>query len=369
MKVCIATGIYPPDIGGPATFAAILKKELPSRGHDVSVVIYSRISKKIPRGIRHLIYFFSVLRASRSADMILALDPVSAGLPAFFAARILRKKFFIRIVGDYAWEQGMQRFGITDLLDDFLGKKYGFCVELLRKIQCMVVGAAKKVIVPSLYLQEVIGKWGIPKEKITIVPNSVEPMLALSRDEAREKLGLSKTETVLLSVGRMVPWKGFEMLILMIDTIQKQCPCKLIIVGDGPQRGALEALRDRLKLHNIVIFRGAVSKEVLATHMVACDIFLLNTAYEGFSHQIIEAMATKMPVITTRAGGNAELVQDGVNALVVPYNNVRVWHEAVMSLVGDTKTAKRIAEEGYKKSAQYTRARTIDEFCAALEIS
>ena len=65
----------------------------------------------------------------RNADIIFAQDPVSVGFPAACAAKILRKKFLLKIVGDYAWEQGMQRFGISDLIDEFQRKKYGFAVE------------------------------------------------------------------------------------------------------------------------------------------------------------------------------------------------------------------------------------------------
>ena len=61
-----------------------------------------------------------------------ALDPVSVGLPASLAALVLGKKFILRVAGDYAWEQGRQRFGVTDELDEFQLKKYGWRVERLR---------------------------------------------------------------------------------------------------------------------------------------------------------------------------------------------------------------------------------------------
>jgi len=69
--------------------------------------------------LRHFWYFIQCLRLSRRADIIFAQDPISAGLPALLAAKILNRKFFIRVAGDYAWEQSVNRFGVRDSIDDF----------------------------------------------------------------------------------------------------------------------------------------------------------------------------------------------------------------------------------------------------------
>ena len=134
MKILVATGLYPPEGGGPATYAKVLFDELPQKGVETTVLPFSRV-RKYPPIVRHIVYFFLCLRESKGASIIYALDPVSVGLPASLAAFVTRKKFAVKIVGDYAWEQGMQRFGVTALLDDFLKKKsFPFFVQVLRSI-------------------------------------------------------------------------------------------------------------------------------------------------------------------------------------------------------------------------------------------
>ncbi len=108
MRLLIATPLYPPDVGGPATYAKILEETLPSRGIAVTVVSFGSV-RHLPSGVRHLRYFLNVLSVARKADIVLALDPVSVGLPALLAVRLLRKRFAVKVVGDFAWEQYMQR--------------------------------------------------------------------------------------------------------------------------------------------------------------------------------------------------------------------------------------------------------------------
>src|SRR3989344_2133170 len=103
VKILIATPFSTPDIGGPATYSATLSRELPKRGVDVCIVSFRDV-RWLPRGIRHLVYFFKCLWSGRGADVIYAQDPFSVGFPALAAARVLRKKFLLKIVGDYAWE-------------------------------------------------------------------------------------------------------------------------------------------------------------------------------------------------------------------------------------------------------------------------
>src|SRR3989344_1930156 len=119
MKLVIATPLYPPEIGGPATYAEILMRELPKRGVEVELVKFSDV-RHLPKIIRHYFYYRRVLEAARGADAVFALDPVSTGLPAMRAAKKAGKPFAVKIVGDYAWEQGVQRFGVTLDLDEFV---------------------------------------------------------------------------------------------------------------------------------------------------------------------------------------------------------------------------------------------------------
>src|SRR6185437_4520018 len=134
MKLLLATPLFPPDSGGPSTYAKMLVDELPKRGIEVVLVKFGDV-RHLPPGIRHFAYFWKCVYHSFSADVIYALDPVSVGLPAALAAISMRKKFLVRIPGDYAWEQGRQRYGVAEELDEFQHKIYSRKVEKLRSIQ------------------------------------------------------------------------------------------------------------------------------------------------------------------------------------------------------------------------------------------
>jgi|SRR3989344_3459666 len=361
MRIVIATGIFPPDIGGPATYSKLLAEELIKHGHKITIVTYgeheSRIRnyesggqnknlqivfRSLPKSIRHLLYFWKILRYGYNADVIYAQDAVSAGFPAMVAAWILGKRFFLKVVGDHAWEQGMQRFGVSDLLDDFLAKKYGIRIALLRFFQMRTAKRAEKIVVPSTYLKSVVERWGISSERIMVIPNAISlPNIIPTKEEARRMLGLDGF--VLVTIGRLVPWKGFQMLVELMPKLCEVIPnVKLVIIGSGPEERNLQLTTYNLQLP--VTFTGAIPKEKLLQYLAAADVFLLNTSYEGFSHQLIEAMAIGVPVITTHAGGNKELVRDGENALVAEYNNPESWKDGILRLYGDEALRQKFQE-------------------------
>ena len=381
MRIVIATGIFPPDIGGPATYSKLLAEELSKRGHEVVVVTYgstvSREKDKIQdtkykiqiisqgylKGLKHIAYCWQVFKVGKHADVIYAQDAVSAGLPAALAAILLRKKFFIKIVGDHAWEQGMQRFGVTDLLDEFLTKKYGFAVTVLHRVQAFVASRAKRIIVPSEYLKSVVMRWGIPTVKITVIPNAISvTRTVVSKKEARRQLGLDQNNSILISVGRLVPWKGFSMLVELMSRLQVKIPhVKLIIAGDGPERKNIESEIAKHALKDIVVLTDSLPKEELGVYLAASDIFCLNTAYEGFSHQLIEAMAAGIPIIATNAGGNNEILRDGENALVATYNDLVDWEEKIFQLYQDHELSNRLSYNSKSLVEQYSIERMMEK--------
>ncbi len=325
MKILIATGIYPPDIGGPATYSKLLFEEFKKRGQEVEAVVFSKFLG-FPRGIRHLIYFWKVLRAARKHDVILTTDSISAGLPVHLAAWISRRPYILKIGGDYVWEQGVQRWGVHELLDEFLNKKYGFKIELMRKLQAHVAKNATKIIAPSKYLAEVAEKWGVRKENIVVIYNKIASPILLSRSEARAKLGVKENEIILFSFGRDVPWKGFQMLREIMPEIKKEFPKARLVAGE-------------------------VSREERDLWLASADIFLQNTGYEGFPHQILEVMSAGLPIITTPAGGNREVAQDGKNAILVPYNEKNAWIGAILRLLRDEAPRQKLSA-GAKLRAQ-----------------
>src|SRR3989338_88783 len=346
-KILIATGIFPPEIGGPASYGLAIAKTL-AESCVVSVVTYSakkhrkadkelpflvaRVSKKIPKILRHLVFFLTVLRLAKNSDSVFALNAVSAGVPAMLAARFFKKKFYVKIVGDYAWEMAINHRKTILLMDDFQKARKTGRIGLLHKLQVWTCKHAERVIVPSQYLADVVWGWGIGKNKIVVVYNGVDfKPINISREEARKKIGIHGN--IILSVGRLVPWKGFRMLIKIMPqlTAINQFFC-LVIVGSGPDQKTLEAMVKNLRLSRKVFLVGQKTREELALYLAAAEMFVLDTGYEGFSHQILEVISAGVPVITTAVGGNKEIVRQGENGFMVKYNDEFNLIEAIKTL-------------------------------------
>jgi glycosyltransferase involved in cell wall biosynthesis len=362
MKLVIATPLYPPDIGGPATYAKTLEEELRKRDIAVSVVSFHAV-RHLPKGLSHLVYTVKLFRALYGADMLLALDPVSVGFPAALMALVRNKKFVVKIVGDYAWEQGRQRFGVKDNLDEFVKKpsnKFLAQVVFLRVIQNFVASRADRIIVPSNYLKEIVSLWGIDPDKIEVVYNAFDGIPELGT-RAQVRTALSITGMNMLSAGRLVPWKGFHTLISLMPQLRKSFPeMKLFIAGSGPLEGELKAQIQDSGLVDAVVLLGDVEHKKLMEYIRATDCFVLNTGYEGLSHQLLEVLAVGTPIVTTNVGGNPELIEDGVTGKLVDYDDSNALTTAIIDVLSDPVRAQKIADDGKVFVSRFTVPRMVE---------
>ena len=407
--ILLATGIFPSDIGGPATYTKTIAEELAKRNFIIKVITYAddlkspsfaaysaevssatkagkaaegkqipntagykliTVSRRIPKGLRHFIYFCQCLKNGFNTDIFYAQDVISAGFPAYAASIFLRKNFFLKITGDYAWEQGMARFGVDDAIDLFQAQKYGIAVEFLRALQAFIARHSDKIIVPSHYLKNLAVGWGARYSKITVIYNSVGAnAINKNKDVLRRELKILPEEKIIISIGRIVKWKGFGAVIDIFSGLIKNRPqLKLIIIGDGPERGNLELKIGGSGLGNHIALLGKINHEEIFKYLRASDIFILNTAYEGFSHQLVEALGAGIPVITTACGGNAEIIQDKENGLLVAYNGKNDIKGAIEILLTDSGLYSKLSENGIKTAKQFTKKRMIDELIKFISV-
>lgn len=358
--ITIATGLFPPDIGGPATYSHTLVGELPPHGIRVRVSYFGAV-RRLPRIIRHFVFFFRTLAMARGSDVIFAQDPVSVGLPALYAARMLGAKFLLKVVGDYAWEQEQVQNAKRKVENEiefetpeaFQTQKHGILTEMRRRIERHVARGADRIIVPSRYLAGIVGGWGIAREKITTVYNAFEaPSPLPSRADARAMLGLSGT--VVISAGRLVPWKGFSVLIDAVADLKKEMPdLNLVIAGSGPDEEKLRHKISERGAGDRVRMTGVLSHETLLSYFSAADIFVLNSGYEGLSHTLLEAVALGLPVIASRVGGNPEVVTDETRGILIGYNDLDELKAALGVLAAGGRT--RVQAPAWP----YTRERMI----------
>lgn len=368
-KILIATGLYPPDVGGPATYSKFLFDELPKHGFEVVVVSYGEV-RNLPKIIRHALYFFKIIKKGRYVDYIFAQDPVSVGLPAFLAARVLRKRFLLKVVGDYAWEQYIRGKKNTETLVSpvaFQQEKYGLLTEMRRKTEHLVARGAEKIIVPSVYLKGIVASWGIDEKKISVVYNSVRKVEGGGNKKTLRGL-LQFKGTLAISAGRLVPWKGFQALITIVPRLVKRFPdFKLLIIGSGPEIKKLENLIAQYNLEEKVVLTGPLAQDVLLRYIKAADIFILNTFYEGLSHMLLEVMAVGTPIVTTSVGGNPELLQNKKHALLVPYNDKKALEKAILGILHDRGLADKMVAEAQKRVEEFSEQKMIAETIKILQ--
>jgi len=352
-KILILAGIYPPDIGGPAIYSERLAKEL-----QAPVISYSRVLKRFPRGLRHLLYFLAVLKLARKYDIFYAQTIFSAGIPGLMAAKLLRKKLVIKITGDHAWE----RFNKGESMEEFQNKKYGWRVRFIKKMQTCLLKKATKIIAPSQYLKRIIVGWGVPSQKIEVIYNAAItlPDLTVSRTEIQKKIGIEGD--VILSVGRLMFWKGFDTLIEIMPDLLKENPnFSLVIVGDGPEEKNLKNKIANLNLNNKVKLTGRVSHAQIPLYFKVADLFVLNTGYEGLSHVILEVMQSGIPVITTNIGGNPELIENGENGILIDYKNKEQLKEAILKLAKDKSLKEKFRQNSKEKLKAFTWQNVINQ--------
>lgn len=362
-RILITTGVFAPDIGGPASFARTLGIDLAQRGVAVTVLAYSsvrghvsdaeipfrvrRVWKRFPWGIRHTLFFFRALILMRHTDGVIALNGTTAGVPTLAAARLLHKPMVVRIAGDNAWEVAVETEKTFLLIDDFQKSPKSGHIKRLDRMQKRVCQGADAVIVPSHYLAKLVTDWGIPGQKVHVVYNGVDFHQSLmSKEEARRAVGISGN--IILSAGRLAPWKGFRMLIKMMPQLsQVNQFFRLVIVGDGTDMATLRATVRNLGLERKVSLVGRKNAQQLAMYLAAADMFVLNTGYEGFSHQILEAMTVGVPVVTTTAGGNREIVTQGDNGLLVRYNDEFNLLEAIKAVWSQGELRERLVANAH----------------------
>lgn len=361
MKILIATGLYFPDIGGPATYTKFLERHLPPHGIDFEVVAFTRV-RNYPKIIRHLAYIFLLFKKGRGVDIVYALDTVSVGVPALIVSIALQKKLFLRVPGDYAWEQGQQRFGITETLDEYLvQKEKPFPVRVLAWLQSCVARHASRIVVPSDYMKGVVAAWGIVPEKIVRVYSAVHPIPVSETKESLRALFGYQSFTV-ITAARLVPWKGISALIDAVVAVHASgIAIALEIVGDGTLDAALRAQIAAQQASSFISMRGKLDKEELAKRVKAADVFVLNTSYEGLSHQLLEVMDIGTPIITTPVGGNVELITQGNEGMLVSFNDVQGMVGALRALQSGEADRARMVGRAREKAKLFREEAIIPE--------
>ncbi|HLP80095.1 MAG TPA: glycosyltransferase family 4 protein [Acidobacteriota bacterium] len=339
--IVVATGIYAPEIGGPATYLSHIVPQLQRMGHTVKIVTYGEprdgcitVSRK--RNIISRMYHFyrAVVDASKDADVIFATDIFSAGYPALRAAKKLQKRFVVRFVGDVVWETMRSESKTTLPFDEFQRRKVSFLYECARKMQRRVIREADEVLTVSRQLANIAKEWG--SAHVTQVANCVDDIKVDSSQILRKKWGITQSDFVIASIGRLTNYKRVEDIIAAVSkaavTENAAASWKLMVAGDGPQ---MTRLRDIASCAGVT-FLGSIDQTKVRELLTICDVLVVASEYEGMSHTILEALALGKTVVASDVDGNTELLSDGHSGFIFPLGDSAMLSEILLKIADGT---------------------------------
>lgn len=191
---------------------------------------------------------------------------------------------------------------------------------------------------------------GLPAEKIVVIYNGVALPEGppASSEAARIELGLPLDGLVIGAVTRLDPVKGVKFLIQALAAIDS---AHLVVVGDGPERVALEALANDLGVAGRIHWAG--HRRDVPALLPAFDLFVQPSLHEGMPNTILEAQACGLPVVATAVGGTPEVVVDGVTGLLVPPHDPAALAYAITSLLRDPDLRREMGRAGRERVADH----------------
>lgn len=367
MKILITSPIFPPDLGGPATYVPSFASWLTARGHEVTVVAFCSDPEptgwsfrviSIPRcwmPLRYLKDFLAVWREARRADIVYVNEHLAFHVA--LAARLRGKPLVIRVCVDGTWEISHRLGWHTDSITDYQGRQYGWKVSFIRKLQRMWWGWTRRIIAPSQFLKNIVTGYGVPESRVDLIYNAYHgpEVLELTPADARAACGLPAERVVLLSICRLMIWKGVDGLIRVLQRLPDDH--HLYVAGDGDELQRWTDLAGELGVEQRVHFLGNVPHAELMGWIRAADVFLLNSTYEGLSHTLLEVMWLGLPAAVSNVCGNAELIENRVNGRAYRPHDLDAIVDSIEEIVSKGENTARYVALSRKKVSGFARDR------------
>lgn len=276
MRIVIATPIYPPEVGGPAYYAKNLAAALQESGHRVRVVTYGKL-KRLPFGLRQIVYSLRVAYAAFSCDGIIAFDTYSVGLPALVAAKLSGARLVVRIGGDFVWEHYVNRTKDLVPLPQFylMRRSLDFSERAGFRITQLVVRHARLVFSSQWLIPIWAHAYGIDEKRAAVVENAIPAKL--------ESVPYAKKNFLFFT--RAIPLKNKELFEAAFKKAQVADP--------------------RISLET-----GTISQADLMEKMRSAYAVVLPSISEVTPNYIIDAIRCGKPFLLTKYSGYAERFKD-----------------------------------------------------------
>ena len=313
--ILIVSGIYPPDAGGPAKFALDFSKFLLGENCDVTVISYSDSAKLInemnpnftlvlvPRNknivFRICMMILQICKYYKKESKVLA---IGAFIETLFASLLKRFNYIAKIPGDIVWERARNSGHTTLEIVNFQKEKLNLSYSMLRVLFNTSLNRAEFIICPSKFLKTLCLQWRIPESKIRVIYNSVS---------IEEKIDILKPKYDVITVCRLVPWKGVAEIIEVCHKLKMT----LLVIGDGPE---MNNLRSLARAKDVTAnFTGNISFESVKSHYPLAKYFILNSTYEGLPHALLEAKTSGLICVARGGHGSEEVLTDKWDGFIV----------------------------------------------------
>jgi colanic acid/amylovoran biosynthesis glycosyltransferase len=237
-------------------------------------------------------------------------------------------------------------------------EKYNGRLELLFK-------EGDAFTVTSNNMKKILVEFGCPKHKIFVHHSGID----IGKFSFKKREFPEDGMITLLSVGRLVEKKGMKYLIEAVSQVYEQYPhIRLRIAGEGPLRNELEAQVKQLKLEDVVEFLGESSHEDIIREMQQAHMFALASTtssdgnQEGIPNVLKEAMASGLPVVSTKHAGIPELVRDGKSGFLVPERDTTAMADSLLQLIQNPDQWNKVSKEGRRTvKRSFNTQKQIDE--------
>lgn len=345
MRVLMLSSEFPPSVGGLGSHVYELARALTSQGDSVEVVSLS--VKSLPA--------FTVL------DGIKVHRPrLIAGMPFYdwhlsnWLRKFLNKnKFDVVHVHGLRAAVATRGLSIPTLFTNHTSglEKRSMSGSVSRSKALRRISHFPSMISPSLIRQQAAQTLGY-LGKTQVIPNGVDAdRFAPNGDNWRKKLALDSEVPVLVFAARLVPVKGLSFLVNSLSLLPSE-HFKLLVVGDGPERGHFIQALKQAGLSSRVELLGNVANTDMPAVFRTADIAVLSSSSEGMSVSMLEAMACGLPVVSSAVGGMPELVSDGVTGFLVPFDDCEKMANRIQQLLNDKVLRQQMGKAGRLKIEQ-----------------
>lgn len=328
---CLVATNYPPEIGGPAKFAATYPSTLNKSLSGTVVTTTPESSSvlnlgqtqvvKISRAnniiIRTLKLIWGIRKNSQSGGAILANGFF---IETWAATLFSRRRYVAKIPGDIVWEKATNSGVTKSTITDFQTEKLNLPLRIFRSLNHFAVRSARLVICPTDELKEIMKSWGVSKEKLRVIPNSVDSNF-FQPDPSITK------DFDVICVNRLVSWKGMSEVIEACAKLR----LKLLIAGTGPLSDELKRLKQ--KLNSEVVFLEDVTQSELVNHLNRSRIYILNSTFEATAYSLLEAMSCGLAVIARFDTGSQDVIHHRVDGLLVGHSDFPTINAALVFLM------------------------------------